>query len=223
MTLQNNFSGFRFAAGFVILCGTLLMSCSSDVTTPTEIKSQDLSWQIGERAVFRRTSFDDGVAMEYSDDTMVVVGRNTVNGNVEITWDSAVVWRVVDNGEFEVEFLDYKRTLGMIPAPSGRWPNYKDTFFLTSSEGAVIGKYLGVMTTITSDTTIQTPAGSFRCAVFEQSYETVAGKRVADFGMTILFYAPGIGVIRGSEYVQYAPNDKLYHVENRLELIKVIR
>ena len=199
------------------------MSCGDDVAAPSDFKSQDLTWQVGERAVFRRTIIDDGVEKEYTDDTMIVVGRNTVNRNVEITWDSIVVWRVVSNGEFQVMLDKNVWVRGMMPAPPGRWPNFKDTFYLTSAEGAVIGKYLEVMTTTSPDTTIQTPAGPFRCAMFEMSVETLEGKRVFDFGLTHLFYAPGFGIVRHSDFLSYSSSDKLYHNENRTELIKIIR
>ena len=204
-----------------VLLATALMACSDDVVAPEEFRSKDLVYEVGDTVVYRIGDWSEGTALNLTFDTSVVTERTVVNGNVHIAWEgTSQIWRVV-NGAFEIVWDSDVIILGKVPAPTGRWPDYVDTTELTNDNGELLRLAFQVFVTISPDTTISTPAGSFRCSAVESFWEDKNGNVVEEFLVSRYFYGPGYGLVLATTLGETMVGGQIKPLEQRFELYRI--
>jgi hypothetical protein len=212
-----------FWSACLIAMTVALAACSEAGVQPEPFTSQELKHEEGTRLIYRLTEYVDGEETSSEEETLTVYRRRLVDGRVELDMEDSSLW-YVKNGVFKWVFpYGDTLTIGMVPAPAGRWPQPVDSIPRTVANGQVEDWWYMIYTTVSRDTTIVNAAGTFRSTVTRMHLENADGTVVEEFGSARYTYAPGTGLIRMQVFGLANVDGNILPGERRAELIKILK
>ncbi|HLP28773.1 MAG TPA: hypothetical protein VK147_09035 [Candidatus Didemnitutus sp.] len=200
----------------------LLSSCTTDPVPVDEdiVNTNSFSWVAGNTMTWESTSVDpeetdlDTTTQEFlrtfknADTTIEEWTNHLPKGQ----WGRTLAVRLeTGNSNWRVQ--------GYYPTSRGESWDRVDSMILTNESGQALRTIYLRIRTVTADTVITTPAGSFRCASYVHEWFTREGASMELMPREFYWYAPRVGLIQRESW--YTPSTT--NIPERTTMSRIIK
>jgi len=174
----------------------MIAGCEDTVVPTDQLQSQELKHEQGDTIIYSVHLFENN---QWYIDTLIVDTIQIVEGYRVVVFYSADAMYVQREWihDQKLNITNHYGYDGVL----GKLPTQRDEFVAEYDDVIDVDPHISIqvherVTTVTADTTITVPAGTFRCACFLVQ-GTFDGKEVA---RRLNWYAPGFGIVQQYSY-----------------------